>query len=207
MTLARWYHWRSPSQEVRQAVAEQMQHIVHQVNNGLAEWGWRPTSWGRWACTADHTFSIFSNKNERAKAKHQLRQSWRKTLLLRWLQTDRRDADIGRHINLQDQIDDSFVDQLRKIFKRCTDSHVQAVMMGGMRTAASTRWAGNLKKLRKPVTWCALIAIRKITLPLTIFFGSALLFLVSGDCRLRRVLLCGVWGGGLVLLLRNRSSF
>ena len=145
MTLARWYHWRSPSQEVRQAVAEQMQHIVHQVNNGLAEWGWRPTSWGRWACTADHTFSIFSNKNERAKAKHQLRQSWRKTLLLRWLQTDRRDADIGRYINLQDQIDDSFVDQLRKIFKRCTDSHVQAVMMGGMRTAASTRWAGNFE--------------------------------------------------------------
>ena len=147
MTLARWYHWRSPSQEVRQAVAEQMQHIVHQVNNGLAEWGWRPTSWGRWACTADHTFSIFSNKNERAKAKHQLRQSWRKTLLLRWLQTDRRDADIGRHINLQDQIDDSFVDQLRKIFKRCTDSHVQAVMMGGMRTAASTRWAGNFEEV------------------------------------------------------------
>ena len=147
MTLARWYHWRSPSQEVRQAVAEQMQHIVHQVNNGLAEWGWRPTSWGRWACTADHTFSIFSNKNERAKAKHQLRQSWRKTLLLRWLQTDRRDADIGRHINLQDQIDDSFVDQLRKIVKRCTDSHVQAVMMGGMRTAASTRWAGNFEEV------------------------------------------------------------
>ena len=147
MTLARWYHWRSPSQAVRQAVAEQLQHVVQQVNNGLAEWGWHPTSWGRWACPEDHTFSIFSTKNERAKAKHQLRQSWRKALLLRWLQTDRRDAEIGRHINLQDQIDDSFVDQLRKIFKRCTDSHVQAVMMGGMRTAASTRWAGNYEEV------------------------------------------------------------
>ena len=136
MALSRRYNFRSHCQEAQRQAQVHLQRSVQLLNDNLTEWGWQTAPEG-------HTFSIFSQKDERAKAKYHLRQSWRNTLLHKWLALNRRDADIGRQINLRDQIDDSLVDRLRSTFKACNDVRAHAVMMGGMHTAASTRWAGN----------------------------------------------------------------
>lgn len=74
---------------------------------------------------------------------HDLRQSWRKSLLQKWLLSDRNDAAIAVQAGLQDERNDTLVAKIRNIYEQLTNPHEKAVSTGGMHTAASTRWGWN----------------------------------------------------------------
>ena len=60
--------------------------------------------------------------------------------------SDRLDAAIAVQAGLNELIDDSLVDKIRKIYKQLNNSHEKFVFTGGMHTAGSTRWGGTAER-------------------------------------------------------------
>ena len=139
--LARWHLFWRPSALQRRDVERNLAPVMRRVNKWLAKWDWNPFVWGTWTAPPDHLFAIHMSKAERSKAMHRLRQSWRKELFASWFQSRRRDAAVARGCSFAERVTDAWMDKISQLRKRLTDPHELAAATGGMRTAASTKWA------------------------------------------------------------------
>ena len=145
-SLARWVQARRPDNRLLETFKLHTNQLWSRVQSYLLKWGWRRLDWGRWGISRDILFAVCMSKDQRDLAMHHLRQSWRKSLLQKWLESDRLDAAIAAQAGLNELIDDSLVDKIRKIYKQLNNSHEKAVFTGGMHTAGSTRWGGTAER-------------------------------------------------------------
>ena len=145
-SLARWLQARRPDNPLLETFKRHTNKLWSTVQSYLLKWGWRRLDWGRWGISRDILFAACMSKDQRDLAMHHLRQSWRKSLLQKWLESDRLDAAIAVQAGLNETIDDSLVDKIRKTYKQLNNPHEKAVFTGGMHTAGSTRWGGTAEK-------------------------------------------------------------
>ena len=145
-SLARWLQARRPDNPLLETFKRHTNKLWSTVQSYLLKWGWRRLDWGRWGISRDILFAACMSKDQRDLAMHHLRQSWRKSLLQKWLESDRLDAAIAVQAGLNETIDDSLVDKIRKTYRQLNNPHEKAVFTGGMHTAGSTRWGGTAEK-------------------------------------------------------------